>query len=187
MQQVALVLAVLLLAFVAALSVLLLITEIRHLKWRVVFVPTASAVVEAMLDLARIRPGDTVVDLGAGDGRLLIAAKRREPTIRVLGYEGAPAVWILAKVRSWLARVPIDVRFQNFLVQDLSQADVLLLYLSPHVMELLSKKFSRELRPGTRIISHAFRLPGAEHREVREIPRRFGGVHRVYSYVWGER
>ncbi|MDD5054851.1 MAG: class I SAM-dependent methyltransferase [Candidatus Peribacteraceae bacterium] len=170
--------------FLTVFVVLLTVTVVFHLKCRVPFVPTPRRVIRAMLDAVDLKDGQLVLDLGAGDGRVLSAAKRRCRGIRAVGYEGAIGVWMLARIRSWFLRDGVDVRRENFLQVDLSDADVIFLYLCIDPIRLLTPKFLRELVPGTRVVSHAFSLPGIEPDFVRDVPMQFGGKTKVFVYLW---
>jgi hypothetical protein len=175
------------LAFLLLLTIgviLLFASVVFHLKCRVPFVPTPRRVIKAMIDLGELREGQLVLDLGAGDGRILSAAKRRCPGIRAIGYEGAIGVWLLARIRLWFLRDGVDVRREDFLKIDLSGANVIFLYLCIDPLRLLAPKFQRELRPGTRVISHAFRLPGIEPDFIHEVPMMLGGKTKVFVYEW---
>jgi len=113
-----------------------------------------------MLKLANVRPGELVVDLGAGDGRFLLSAVRNHQA-KALGYELSILPFLVARIRIWLARVGRNatVRLRDFYSQDLGQADVVTCFLTPEAMAKLEPKFQRELRPGTRVVSYAFAMP----------------------------
>src|SRR5690242_8843318 len=123
------------------------------------FVPTRQADVVRMLELAEIKPGERVFDLGAGDGRFLVTAARRfraQPS----GYEISLIPYLIGKLRLALAGLPTSaIKFQDFFRVDLSSADVVMCFLTPMAMAKLVPKFQKELRPGTRIVSYAFSLP----------------------------
>jgi precorrin-6B methylase 2 len=112
-----------------------------------------------MIDYADLKPGMHVIDIGAGDGRLLIAAKRRCPDITAVGYEIIPTLVWLSRLHAWLRRSSVDLRHGNAFAQDYSKADVIFLYLMPNFLTDLESKFDRELKKGTRVISQAFRFP----------------------------
>lgn len=120
------------------------------------FVPTAPKVLEAMLRLARIKKGDRVYDLGCGDGRLLIAAAEQGAT--AIGYELSVPVFLLATFRTW--KYPsITVRYGNFWKKDYRDADVILCYLLPAKMIQFEQEIWPLLKPGCRVVSHAFAMP----------------------------
>lgn len=141
------------------LTLVLAITIIAHLFIVVPYIPTPYPVVDAMIAAAELRPGDTVYDLGAGDARLLIAALDACPGVRAKGSECIPTIWLLGKFRLWRAGKQAELRCKNLHRQDLRDADVIFLYMLPSVMQPLARKLDRELRPGTRVVSHAFRFP----------------------------
>jgi precorrin-6B methylase 2 len=173
------------LAVCVVLLVLLIVTILFHFWWMVPFVPTPWPIVRTMVGLADIKPGQTVCDLGAGDGRFLLEAKRVEPSITAIGYEGAVGVWMLAKIRI-LFSSHRDIRMVcgNFMKTDLSKADVIFTYLYPHVMTILLPKLQKELRPGTKVVSHAFKLPGLTPIATADVPLRHGpGTSKAYCYV----
>lgn len=127
--------------------------------WRAApFVPTRQRDVERMLRLADVRPGEVVYDLGAGDGRFVVAAARRGA--RAVGFEISLLPYLVARIRLLIARVggAGEMRFQDFFHQDLSTADVVVCFLTPPAMKKLGEKFTKELRPGTRIVSYAFAI-----------------------------
>lgn len=142
----------------AAFVLLLSATMIAHLIWLVPFVPTRKKAVEKLIEAAQLQPHQTVVDLGCGDGRLLIAAERKTQTAGI-GYEIAPLIWILAKIRVAFARATTKVLLKNMHHAPLHNADVIFCYLFPDVMVRLEEKIRRECKKGTRIISHTFKLP----------------------------
>lgn len=172
------------LLFLAVFVILVFASVVFHLKCHVPFVPTPRRVIDAMIDLGELKDGQLVLDLGAGDGRILSEAKRRCRGIRAVGYEGALGVWFLARIRSWFLRDGVDVRRENFLKVDLSDANVIFLYLCIDPLRLLAPKFQQELKPGTRVISHAFSLPGIQPDLVHEVPMLLGGRTKVFVYVW---
>ena len=131
----------------------------------VVWVPTPSALVEKMLDLARVTPRDFVVDLGSGDGRLVIAAARRGA--RALGVEYDPDMVALSRRNAAAAGVADKAQFAlgDMFEADFSQATVLALFLLPANLRKLAPKFL-ELPPGTRIVNNAYRIEGWEEAET---------------------
>jgi hypothetical protein len=121
------------------------------------YVPTAPNVVEAMLSIAHVGPRDYVVDLGAGDGRIVIAAARQHGA-RGLGVELDENLVERARKRAIEAGVGDRVEFHagNLFVTDISRATVLTLYLFPSVNLQLRPRLFAELKPGTRVVSHDF-------------------------------
>src|SRR3989339_85343 len=150
---------------------------------RVPFLPSCTPAVQSMVEHARLRAGETVYDLGAGDGKILIAAKKAEAGIRAIGYEIVPPVWFIGLLQVWFARVDVTLRCGNALKQDLRDADCIFLYLIPVVMPAFQQKFDRELKKGTRVISHAFAFPGRRALEEWSVPTSRSKV-KIYSYVW---
>lgn len=125
----------------------------------VLYLPTPPAVVQAMLSLAEVRAGDVLYDLGAGDGRIVIAAARRYG-IRAVGIElDARKV---AEARANVARAGltgrVEIRHGDLFDADLGEASVVTLFLFPEINARLAPKLRRELPPGARIVSHRFGL-----------------------------
>lgn len=125
----------------------------------VIYVPTPQTVVDAMLDLAQIRQSDIVYDLGSGDGRIVITAAKKYGAHGV-GVEIDPALVKTATENAVAARVSDRVRFvnQNLFATDLRRATVVTLYLLQSINERLRPKLVRELKPGSRIVSHVFNM-----------------------------
>lgn len=145
------------------------------------FVPTPKRAVRKMLELAKLQPGEVVLDLGAGDARFLTAAKRACPGITAVGYEVVPMVWVLGKIRIWLSGQQVTFLCQDMYKAPLEEADVVFLYLIPSVMKRVEAAFQSRLKPGTRIVSQTFQLPG--HTPVAET---YAGHLHLRLYVWGQ-
>jgi precorrin-6B methylase 2 len=128
---------------------------------RAPFIGTPHDVVERMLELAHTRPDDLVVDLGSGDGRIVIAAARRFGA-RGLGIELDGELVKASQENARHAGVAERVSFVqgDVLSADFSAASVVTVYLLPELIGKLQSRFVAELKPGTRIVSHAFRMSG---------------------------
>jgi SAM-dependent methyltransferase len=121
------------------------------------YVPTPPAVVTAMLETARVTADDVVFDLGSGDGRIVIAAAARFGA-RGLGVEIDPDLVRLARDNARNAGVDDRVNFveSDLFEVDLHEATVVTLYLLPILNYRLQPKLLEQLRPGARVVSHAF-------------------------------
>lgn len=148
---------------------------VRGAPW----LPTPHRAVEAALDVAHVGPGDMVVDLGAGDGRVLLAAARRGA--RAVGYELSPVFWALAWLRTRGLRVGrATVKFQDGFRADLSAATVAFAFLRPATMPRLAATLHRQRRTKSlRVLTYAFPLPGREPTSVLRLP----GCSPVYVYA----
>jgi precorrin-6B methylase 2 len=123
----------------------------------VIFVPTPHDVVERMLQMAKVGPGDVLYDLGSGDGRIPIAAARKFG-IRAVGIDIDPERIREANANAKQAGVAklVTFRQQDLFKADFKEATVVTLYLLPELNEKLRPRLWAELRPGTRIVSHQF-------------------------------
>ncbi len=121
------------------------------------FVPTPQDVVERMLELAEVKKGDTVYDLGSGDGRIVITAAKKYG-VRAVGFEIDPK--LIKESREKIRREKLEhlaeIREQDILTVDLSPATVLTMYLLPEVNLKLKPKILSQLKPGSRVVSHDF-------------------------------
>jgi transcriptional regulator with XRE-family HTH domain/phospholipid N-methyltransferase len=131
----------------------------------VVWVPTPEAMVERMLDLAKVTPKDYVIDLGSGDGRNVIAAAKRGASS--LGVEYNPDMVALSKRLATDAGVAEKAQFVqgDMFLADISKADVMALFLLPSNLLRLRDKFY-QLRPGSRIVSNTFSIQDWEADET---------------------
>jgi ribosomal protein L11 methylase PrmA len=128
------------------------------------FHPSARIRVRTFLDHVPMKPNELLIDIGCGDGRVLREASRRYG-VRTLGFEVNPLAFILAKIRTMTLK-GVTVRMRNFWTVNIRDADVIFCYLFPDVMERLAQKLESELRPGTRVVSCNFSLPGWRYSEV---------------------
>lgn len=121
------------------------------------WVPLWKRDVKRMLDLAEVKPGEIVYDLGAGDGRIIIMAAKDYQALAT-GFEIATLPYFLAYIKIILLglRGKARLKYRNFFNEDFSQADVICTFLSPQAMEKLKTKFAREMKPGSRVVSYAF-------------------------------
>ena len=115
------------------------------------FVPSKRTAAEAMIKLANIKKGDTVYDLGSGNGKLLLLASQKGA--RAIGYEINPMLVLFSNLRG------AHTRWKNFWGADIHDADIIFIYLIPWKMERLAEKLKKELKPGTIIVSNSFIFP----------------------------
>ena len=159
------------------------LTGVYHLFLVVPFIPTPKKVGETMIAFSGLKNGETFYDLGAGDGRLLIAAKRQLPRIRAVGYEVVPTIWLFGKLRIWLSKMKVEFYRRNYLKADLSDADCIFVYLMTDAMKVLQAKFDRELKPGTVVVSYAFKFPSREPVDHLSVPW-IQGERNLWKYIW---
>ena len=137
------------------------------------FVATPSRVVDKMIGMAALKEGDVIYDLGCGDGRIVFAAVENKD-VRGVGYDLDPARIEECREKAKAAGVEESTEFheQDIFAVDLSPATVVALYLVPEVNNRLLPKLLRELRPGTRILSHnyGFHAWPPEREEVIDVP-----------------
>lgn len=126
-------------------------------KLDVWYVPTPHEIVNRMLDVARVRTGDVVYDLGCGDGRMVIAAAKKFGT-RGVGVDLDPQRIREARANAKAAGVEDLVTFKvgDMFETDIGEATVVMLYLLPELNRRLMPKLQSELRPGARVVSHDF-------------------------------
>jgi SAM-dependent methyltransferase len=125
------------------------------------YTPTRHNIAEAMLKLAEVSKQDVVYDLGSGDGRLPILAAQLHGA-RGVGIEIDPVLVALSRTNAKDAGVSDRVTFieGDLFTADISDATVVMLYLSTSVLRQLEPRLRTELKPGTRIVSHQFWIPG---------------------------
>lgn len=144
------------------------------------FVPTPTPVVRKMIELADIQPKEHVVDLGAGDGRLLFAAVDAAAGVTATGYETHPeryeALRKACEDHQGAAVVPADIR-----TAALGDADVVFLYLLPSSNAELKPKLLKEMKPGARVVSHDFAMPDWEFEQMESV-KADGRNHTVYQW-----
>jgi precorrin-6B methylase 2 len=178
------VLADVLIVLVSVLVLAVFGTMFTHLFiLRVPYVPTSRDVIAVMLRLARLREGQSVYDLGAGDGRVLCAATHACPGIRATGVELVLTIWLLGWIRTRLTGRTVRFRLGDALKQDVRDADVIFVYMMPQFLQKLGERFDVQLRKGTAVISHSFRFPGREPVE-QIVVQKLLGPHTVYRYEW---
>ncbi len=123
------------------------------------YVPTPMPVVERMLQLARVEPGDILYDLGCGDGRIVIEAARQYGA-RGVGIDLDPTRVAEARFNASQAGMDgkVEIHQGDLFETDLSAADVVTLYLLPEINVRLRPALWRDLRPGARVVSHDFHM-----------------------------
>lgn len=123
----------------------------------VVYVPTPQQVVDKMLEVAQVKKGDVLYDLGSGDGRIPITAAKKYG-IKAVGIDIDPQRIQEANANAQKAGVTDKVKFlqQDLFKTDISEATVVTLYLLPELNVKLRPQLFKQLKPGTRIVSHAF-------------------------------
>lgn len=138
--------------------------------------PTSMRRVHAMLQAAQLRPGELLIDLGAGDGRIILTAGKQYQA-RAIGVEIDPLRYYLCRLRIALAGLSgrVSMRWANFFDMDLGEADVITFYLSQAAADRLAEKLRKELKPGARVVSHRRPLTGWT-------PYQVDPVHDLYVY-----
>ncbi len=147
------------------------------------FLATPVHVARRMLALAGARPGELVVDLGCGDGRILLIAAE-EYGCRCIGVEIDEKLAELARKRveeRGLSK-SIEIFTGDLMNFDVSQADIVTVYLTPAILGKLSLKLKKELKKGARVVSHDYPIPEWRCIFKENIRTRGYHVHRIYLY-----
>jgi hypothetical protein len=148
----------------------------------VIYYPTPPETVDEMLRMAKIKKGDVLYDLGSGDGRIPIAAAKQYG-IRAVGIEIDPKLVTEAEENARKEGVSELVRIRNedMFHIDVREATIVTLYLSDKLNVLMRPKLLSELRPGSRILSHDFRMGDWKPEQTVRVP--WGKLYRTV-YLW---
>lgn len=137
------------------------------------YLPTQKAQAQAALDLMDLKPGQTLYELGCGDGRVLKQAAERG--IHGIGYELNPLVALIARIHTWKYRKTVHIICGNFWKADLSKADAIFVFLLDRFMLKLDQKVDKEVKKPTKVASFAFKIPN------KKIVRTKDGIY-LYQY-----
>jgi cyclopropane fatty-acyl-phospholipid synthase-like methyltransferase len=153
------------------------------------FVPTPVEVIDRMLELAEVKKGDVVYDLGSGDGRIVIRAAQKY-RVRAVGIEMDSVLLAKARKDAKAAGIShlVEFRAEDALKVDLSKATVVTLYMLPWFNEAMKPNFKKYLKPGARIVAHDFGIEGWEPDKTEKLlepEKKIGGfLHYHTIHLW---
>jgi precorrin-6B methylase 2 len=150
------------------------------------YVPTPQPVVEAMLKLAGVKEGEVVYDLGCGDGRIVVTAVKQFKAKRGVGIDLDPQRIKDSNENAQKAGVTDKVEFKVgdvLKLDSVADANVVTLYLLPKVNEDLAPMLKRTLKPGSRIVSHDFRMGNWAPDQTVRVEGEGGRVHVLYLWT----
>ncbi len=147
------------------------------------YLPTPSYVIEEMLRMAKPKSGELLIDLGCGDGRILILAAKKYKC-RCRGYEVDPRLVRLSLKKAKEEGVAnlVEVIECDIFEAYISDADIITIYLSPTIMRRIKFKLETEAKEGARIVCHDYPIPGWNPVQIRELPTKGIHIHRLYLY-----
>lgn len=128
------------------------------------YLPSFQRDIDKLINLANFKKGDTIVDLGSGDGKVLIALAKNK--FHCIGYEINPILWLISFIRLIPYREYASVKLSSFWNADLSKIDGVFVFLIDHMMRRLEKKLESELKKGTVVISYVFKLPSVKPKKI---------------------
>jgi len=151
------------------------------------YVPTPYPVVREMLKISSAGPDDILYDLGCGDGRILITAVKEFHVKKAVGIEkdSERVKEASAKIKEAGVSDRAVVLHADFFDVSIEEASIVTLFLLTSVNEALKPKFEKELRDGSRIVSHEFRIPGWREERIVDVRDDNGLTHTIYFYVKG--
>ena len=147
------------------------------------YVPTPPEVVDRMLEIAQVKSGDVIYDLGSGDGRIIIQAAKRYG-VKGVGIEIDADLVQKAKDNAFKEKVEhlVEFRAEDALKVDISPATVVTLYMLPEFNAKLRPIFDKELKPGVRVVSHDFEIQGWVPDKVERIKGDFLHDHTILLF-----
>lgn len=128
------------------------------------FVPSSREKVKKMINLANIKSGDKIFDLGAGDGRVIVEASKKGAI--ATGYEVSFPLILSFTIRKILNKTKSKMVYGNFWTKDYSDADVIFAYLLTRSMKRFEKEIYPKLKKGAKIISNAFDMPNIKPEKI---------------------
>ncbi len=148
-----------------------------------IFVPTPQSVVDKMLEMAEVKKGDIVYDLGCGDGRIVVTAAKKFG-VKAYGFDIDPEriKESLANVKSNKVEHLVTIRQADIFTLDLREANVVTLYLLPELNVKLMPQLEK-LKPGSRIVSHDFDMRGAKPLQVHRLEDGEQDGHTIYKWI----
>jgi protein-L-isoaspartate O-methyltransferase len=146
------------------------------------FIASPQPIVDRMLDLAAIKPGEVIFDLGCGDGRVLITAAQRYRA-KGIGVELSDKLVRMTndQIKRYSLENLVTVRQGSLLDMDLQPADIVILYLDTGANDMLRPKLEKQLKPGARVISHDFEVRGWKPAKVEKM-RAYNRTHTIFLY-----
>ena len=184
MELITLITYFLVLLLLFALIALAIMYQWSLIGGRAPFISMPNKTLDEIVAALKLQPDSVLYDLGCGDGRILIAAQKRNPHTRSIGVDknSLPAFLARHAVRKQGKAGEIKIRHENFFKTDLSEATHIYCYLFPKVMDDLLPKFERELKPGTRLVSCAFQFHTKEPVEIIYFKAKNRLVEKMFVY-----
>lgn len=147
------------------------------------YVPTPQEVVDRMLAIAQVKKGDVVYDLGSGDGRIVITAAKKYG-VKAVGFEIDPERVKESNENIKKAGVGhlVEIRQQDIRTVDLSRATVLTMYLLPEVNLMIRPNIWKQMKPGSRVVSHDFDMGDWKPLKVEHMKDGSGWEHTIYFW-----
>lgn len=147
------------------------------------FVRSTPPVIERMLELAQVRSGDLIYDIGSGDGAIIIHAAKKYG-VKGVGIEIDAGLVARARSNAYIEKVEhlVEFRAQDAFTVDMSPATVVTLYMLPEFNAKLRLIMDRQLTPGTRVVAHDYAVEGWTPVRVERVPGTFIHEHTVLLY-----
>jgi cyclopropane fatty-acyl-phospholipid synthase-like methyltransferase len=152
-------------------------------KMDLLYLPTPEYIVDKMLELAKVKKGDVVYDLGCGDGRVVVRAAKKYG-VKGVGIDLNPerVKESLENVKEHKVEKLVKIKEGNVLKEDVSKASVVMLYILPELMAKLEPVLLKQLKPGSRVVSHAFMMDKWE--PAKEVTHKYeDSDYNLYLYI----
>lgn len=150
------------------------------------FVVTPMEIVDRMLAMAGVKKGDVIYDIGCGDGRIVVRAAEKYG-VRGVGIDVVPQRILESQENARLAGVEnlAEFRLEDASKSDITKATVVTMYLVPESMAFLRPQLEKQLKPGTRVVSHGYEIPGWQDKLIAfdKIEVEFEAYHLIYVYM----